>query len=83
MACTPQEIPNFCLELSTCIQKIHSNVLMVSFPPYIEDEKEILEFSEAEGGMKNFQRQGRNFLGGGVKFFWIRQGGELKIATQK
>ena len=29
--------------------------------------------------MKNFQRQGRNFLGGGVKFFWFRQAGNSKL----
>ena len=28
--------------------------------------------------MENFQRQGRNFLGGGIKFFCIGQGGNSK-----
>ena len=31
-----------------------------------------------QGGMKNFQSQGRNFIGR-IKFFWIRQGGNSKL----
>ena len=34
------------------------------------------------GAMENFEKQGRNVVGG-IKFFWIRQGGNFIIVTQK
>ena len=45
---------------------------IVSFPPWIEGGEEILEFSEA----------GEEFFRGGVKFFWIRQGGTQNCDTK-
>jgi len=37
-----------------------------------------LEFSEA-GGNEKFSEAGEEFFRGGVKFFWIRQGGDSKL----
>ena len=38
-----------------------------------------MEFSEAEGGNEKFSEAGKAFFRRGVKFFWIRQGGDSKL----
>ena len=64
--------------------KIHcasfdKDYIIVSFPPWIEGGKEIFELRGR--GVENFERQGRNFLGG--YNFSVSGKGELIIATQK
>ena len=54
----------------------------MSFPPWTEGGEEILEFSEAGGGMKNFQRQGRNFLGRNQIFLDQAGGGTQNCDTK-
>ena len=58
----------------------------MSFPPWIEGLKEILEFLEAGGvGMenKNLETQGRNFLGRENQIFLNQARRELMISTPK
>ena len=54
----------------------------MSFPPWVQGGNESFELSEAGGAMENFERQGRNFLGGNQHFL-DQARGKLIIVMQK
>ena len=63
-------------------QSLHFNSpTIVSSHPRLRVGKKFWNF-QRQGGMKNFQRQGRNFLGGGYQIFLDQAGGTQNSDTK-
>ena len=76
--------PDVSDQFSTVFSKVIGEYYLIHsvFPTLDWGWEIFFGISRGRGGMKNFQRQGRNFLGGESNFSGSGRG-ELKIVTQK